>query len=57
MKLAKQRELTYASFGKGSMAHLNIEALARKLGVKMVHVPYRGARRRPSPRSRRAKSP
>ncbi|WP_332682549.1 Bug family tripartite tricarboxylate transporter substrate binding protein [Bosea sp. (in: a-proteobacteria)] len=41
--LAKQRELAYASFGKGSMAHLNIEALARKLGVKMVHVPYRGA--------------
>lgn len=41
--LAKGRELAYASFGKGSMAHLNIEALARKLGVKMVHVPYRGA--------------
>ncbi|GAU86622.1 tripartite tricarboxylate transporter substrate binding protein [Bosea sp. BIWAKO-01] len=41
--LAKQRELPYASFGKGSMAHLNIEALARRLGVKMVHVPYRGA--------------
>lgn len=43
VQLAKQRELTYASFGKGSMAHLNIEALARRLGVKMVHVPYRGA--------------
>lgn len=41
--LARQRELAYASFGKGSMAHLNIEALARKLGVRMVHVPYRGA--------------
>ncbi|TCR63141.1 tripartite tricarboxylate transporter substrate binding protein [Bosea sp. BK604] len=41
--LAKGRELAYASFGKGSMAHLNIEALARRLGVKMVHVPYRGA--------------
>lgn len=41
--LAKTRELAYASFGKGSMAHFNIEALARRLGVKMVHVPYRGA--------------
>lgn len=41
--LAKARELPYASFGKGSMAHFNIEALARRLGVKMVHVPYRGA--------------
>lgn len=41
--LAKARELAYASFGKGSMAHLNIEALARRLGVRMVHVPYRGA--------------
>lgn len=41
--LAKTRELAYASFGKGSMAHFNIEALARRLGVRMVHVPYRGA--------------
>lgn len=41
--LAKTRELAYASFGKGSMAHFNIEGLARRLGVKMVHVPYRGA--------------
>lgn len=41
--LARTRELAYASFGKGSMAHFNIEALARRLGVKMVHVPYRGA--------------
>lgn len=41
--LAKTRELAYASFGKGSMAHFNIEALAQRLGVKLVHVPYRGA--------------
>jgi tripartite-type tricarboxylate transporter receptor subunit TctC len=41
--LAKARELAYASFGKGSLAHLNIEALTRRLGVTMVHVPYRGA--------------
>lgn len=41
--LARTRELAYASFGKGSMAHLNIEALCRGLGLKMIHVPYRGA--------------
>lgn len=41
--LARSRELAYASFGRGSMAHLNIEALCRALGVKMNHVPYRGA--------------
>jgi len=41
--LARSRELAYASFGKGSMAHLNIEALCRALGLKMNHVPYRGA--------------
>lgn len=41
--LARSRELAYASFGKGSMAHLNIEALCRGFGLKMNHVPYRGA--------------
>ena len=41
--LAKSRELNYASFGKGSMAHLNIEALCRAFGLKMNHIPYRGA--------------
>jgi tripartite-type tricarboxylate transporter receptor subunit TctC len=41
--LAKGRELNYASFGKGSMAHLNIEALCKAFGLKMNHVPYRGA--------------
>lgn len=41
--LARTREIAYASFGKGSMAHLNIEALSRGFGLKMNHVPYRGA--------------
>jgi tripartite-type tricarboxylate transporter receptor subunit TctC len=41
--VARTRELNYSSFGKGSMAHLNIEALAKLLGVKMNHVPYRGS--------------
>jgi tripartite-type tricarboxylate transporter receptor subunit TctC len=40
---AKLRELNYASFGNGSMAHLNIEAFCRVFGLKMNHVPYRGA--------------
>ncbi len=40
---ARKRELNYSSFGKGSMAHFNIEALAKLLGVKMNHIPYRGS--------------
>ncbi len=40
---AKAKDLSYASFGKGSMAHLNIEALGQALGVKWTHVPYRGS--------------
>jgi tripartite-type tricarboxylate transporter receptor subunit TctC len=40
---AKAKDLSYASFGKGSMAHLNIEALGKALGVKWTHVPYRGS--------------
>jgi tripartite-type tricarboxylate transporter receptor subunit TctC len=41
--LARTKELNYASFGKGSMAHLNIEALCKAFGLRMNHVPYRGA--------------
>jgi tripartite-type tricarboxylate transporter receptor subunit TctC len=41
--VARTRELNYASFGKGSMAHFNIEALSKMLGAKMNHVPYRGS--------------
>jgi tripartite-type tricarboxylate transporter receptor subunit TctC len=40
---ARTTSLPYASFGHGSMAHLNIEALARHFGVKLLHVPYRGS--------------
>jgi tripartite-type tricarboxylate transporter receptor subunit TctC len=43
LALARTRELNYASFGRGSMAHLNIEALCRAFGLKMNHIPYRGA--------------
>lgn len=40
---AKSRELSYASFGIGSMGHLNVEALAQHAGVNFLHVPFRGA--------------
>ncbi len=42
LALARTRELTYSSFGIGSMAHLNPEALAKHAGVTFLHVPFRG---------------
>jgi len=41
--LAKARELAYGSFGIGSMPHLNLEAFSQAAGIRMTHVPYRGA--------------
>jgi tripartite-type tricarboxylate transporter receptor subunit TctC len=35
--------LTYASQGVGSTAHLSAAQLEAQAGIKMVHVPYRGA--------------
>lgn len=45
MALARSRpgEMTYASAGAGSPAHLAHELLNRSANVKMVHVPYKGA--------------
>lgn len=34
---------TFASFGTGSSSHLGFEILRHRLGLAMVHVPYRGA--------------
>jgi len=34
--------VTYASCGVGSSAHLAAELFARRAGIKLVHVPYRG---------------
>jgi tripartite-type tricarboxylate transporter receptor subunit TctC len=44
VQLAKAQpgSLNYGSFGTGSMAHLNIEALKARLGVDLVHIPYKG---------------
>jgi tripartite-type tricarboxylate transporter receptor subunit TctC len=40
---SKPGELRYASYGLGSMAQMNIEALARAAGISLQHVPYKGA--------------
>jgi tripartite-type tricarboxylate transporter receptor subunit TctC len=39
---AKPDTVTYASGGVGSSAHLGAELFARKVGITLVHVPYRG---------------
>jgi tripartite-type tricarboxylate transporter receptor subunit TctC len=36
-------ELNYASSGAGTGGHLSIELLKHMAGIKMVHVPYKGA--------------
>ena len=40
---AKPGTLNYASFGIGSLPQLNLEALNRRMGIDLVHVPYKGA--------------
>jgi tripartite-type tricarboxylate transporter receptor subunit TctC len=40
---ANPGKLTYASQGVGSTAHLSAAQLEAQAGIKMVHVPYRGA--------------
>jgi tripartite-type tricarboxylate transporter receptor subunit TctC len=40
---SKPGKLRYASYGVGSMAQLNLEALARAAGITWQHVPYKGA--------------
>ncbi|MBN8988968.1 MAG: tripartite tricarboxylate transporter substrate binding protein [Rhizobiales bacterium] len=43
--LAKQKpeNVIYGSAGNGNITHLAFELLSQKAGVKMLHVPYRGA--------------
>lgn len=43
--LAQQRpgQLNYASNGAGTLSHLTGELFSQRTGIKMVHVPYRGA--------------
>lgn len=40
---SKPGALRYASYGIGSMAQLNLEALSRTAGITLQHVPYKGA--------------
>lgn len=39
---ANPGKLTYGSSGPGSTAHLGMEDLADRMGVQLVHVPYKG---------------
>jgi tripartite-type tricarboxylate transporter receptor subunit TctC len=38
---AKRRRLTYASAGNGTPVHLRMEMLKQRLGINLVHVPYK----------------
>lgn len=40
---AKPDTITYASSGNGTVSHLTGELLQRAAGVKMIHIPYKGA--------------
>lgn len=46
---SKPGTLRYGSYGIGSMAQINLEALARATGITLQHIPYKGARRRSQP--------
>lgn len=40
---ANPGKISYATPGVGSVQHLSSELLSQKLGIKMIHVPYRGS--------------
>jgi len=40
---ANDGKVNYASQGNGTLSHLESELLAQRLGIKLVHVPYRGS--------------
>jgi tripartite-type tricarboxylate transporter receptor subunit TctC len=40
---ANPGKISYATPGVGSVQHLSSELLSQKLGLKMVHIPYRGS--------------
>ena len=43
MREAKPEKLTYATGGNGSATHFAAEAFQQAAGVKLYHVPYKGA--------------
>ena len=40
---AKPGSINYATSGNGTVAHLATESLQKEAGVKLVHIPYKGA--------------
>ncbi len=40
---ARPNQLTYASFGVGSISHMGAELFSMMSGIKMLHVPYKGS--------------
>lgn len=40
---AKPGKVIYGSAGNGNITHLAFELLSQKAGIKMLHIPYRGA--------------
>lgn len=38
----KQEQLSYGSSGNGTVGHLAMEVLGQALGLKMMHIPYKG---------------
>ena len=42
MAKAKPGEITYATAGAGSVGHMAAERFSRHVGLKLVHIPYKG---------------
>ncbi len=43
MAKAKPGSISYGSLGIGTMGHVNVEAMKQRLGIDLLHVPYKGA--------------
>ncbi len=43
LREAREKTLSYGSFGPGSSAHVMGETLAESAGVQLLHVPYKGS--------------
>lgn len=41
--LMKENSLTYASAGIGNSSHLAAEMIFKSMGIKALHVPYKGS--------------
>jgi len=40
---AKKTELSFASAGNGSTQHLTMEVFGKEMGIKMLHIPFKGS--------------